>query len=276
MTPAPARKPVVALSLSFNDFGDYTGIGVQRPLAAAGGVPLVLSRAPGTLDDQLDLCDGVVLGAGRDIDPRLYGQEPSEDLGPTEPARDAFEVELVERALDRGLPVLGLCRGIQMLNVALGGTLVQDLAHRPEWAGHPADRGWIHWKRIEQASLRDEPLPPHPRHRIAIEPGSLLARALAADEAEVDSFHHQAIDRLAPGLRAVARAPDGVVEAVELRDGWGLALQCELHEEWRVDRRFLRVFEDFVAVAAGGRKRADAAPRVEASSGVPLARPARS
>ena len=139
-----------------------------------------------------------------------------------------------------------------MLNVALGGTLVQDLAEKPEWAAHPSDRGWLHWKRIEDASLRDEPLPPHPRHPIAIEPGSRLARALGADEAEVDSFHHQAIDRLAPGLRAVAWAPDRVVEAVELDgDVWGLALQCELHEEWRVDPRFLRVFEDFVAAAAG-------------------------
>ena len=246
------EKPVVALSLSFNDFGEYTGVGAQRPLAAAGAVPVILSRAPGTLEDQLELCDAVVLGAGRDIDPRLYGQEPSDALGPTEPTRDAFELELVERALERGLPVLGLCRGIQMLNVALGGTLVQDLAERPEWAAHPSDRGWVHWKRVEEASLRDEPLPPHPRHPIAIAPGSRLARALGADEAEVDSFHHQAIDRLAPGLRAVAWAPDGVVEAVELDgDLWGLALQCELHEEWRVDSRFLHVFEDFVAAAAG-------------------------
>lgn len=251
MTGPRTRKPVVGLSLSFNDFGEYIGVGVQRPLATAGGVPVILSRARGTLDDQLELCDAVVLGAGRDIDPRLYGQEPRDVLGPTEPARDAFELELVERALDRRLPVLGLCRGIQMLNVALGGTLVQDLAEKPEWADHPSDRGWVHWKRIEQASLRDEPLPPHPRHPLAIEPGSRLARALGADEAEVDSFHHQAIDRLARDVRAVAWAPDGVVEAVELYEGWGLALQCELHEEWRVDHRFLRVFEDFVAAAAG-------------------------
>ncbi len=261
MTGRRTEKPVVGLSLSFHDFGDYTGVGPQRPLALAGAVPLILSRVEGTLGDQLDVCDGVVLGAGRDMDPRHYGQDPRDELGPTEPARDAFELELVERALDRGLPILGMCRGIQVLNVALGGTLVQDLALRPEWAEHPADRGWVHWKRIEEASLRGEPLPPHPRHPIAIEPDSRLARALGTEEAEVDSFHHQAIDRLAPGLRAVARAPDGVIEAVELEGNvWGLAAQCEIHEEWRIDPRFLGVFRAFVDAAADGREeRPDAA-----------------
>ena len=264
MTRAGRNRPVIGLSLSFHDFGDYTGVGVQRPLALAGGLPLVLSRVQ--LEAQLDLCDGVVLGAGRDIDPCHYGQEPTEALGPLDPARDPFELELVERALERRLPILGMCRGIQLLNVALGGTLVQDLALRSEWAEHASDRGWVHWKRVEAASLRDEPIPPHPRHPIAIEPGSRLAQALGAEEAEVDSFHHQAIDRLAPGLRAVAWAPDGVVEAIELEgDVFALAVQWELHEEWRIDRRFLRVFEEFVA-AAGGDARPPAALEVSRSS----------
>jgi putative glutamine amidotransferase len=248
---AALGKPVIGLSLSFHDFGDYSGLGPPRPIALTGGIPVVFSRVEGTLDDQLDLCDGVMLGAGRDLDPRRYGQEPHELLAPTEPLRDAFELELVARALERGLPILGACRGIQLLNVALGGTLVQDLSLRPEWAEHPSDPTWEYWKRVETASVEDEPdVPTHPRHPISIAPGSHLAEALGATEVEVGSHHHQALDRVADGLRVVATAPDGVVEAVELDgDVWGLAAQWELHEEWRSDRRFLRVFERFVEAA---------------------------
>lgn len=249
-----AEKPIIGVSVSFHDFGDYQGVGPHRAIALAGGLPVMLARLRSTLDDFLELCDGIVLGNGRDIDPRFYGQAPSEKLGPTEPERDAFELELVSRALDRGLPMLGLCRGIQVLNVALGGTLVQDLGLVPDWAEHPSDRGWVRWKRVEAASLEDRPLPPHPRHPIAIEPGSRLRRALGADEAEVSSFHHQALDRVAPELRVVARAPDGVVEAVEMDDGYVLATQWELHEEWRIDRSFLGVFMDFVAACSDRRQ----------------------
>jgi len=249
-------KPVIGLSLSFHDFGDYSGLGPPRPIALAGGVPFVLSRVEEALEDQLDLCDGIMLGAGRDLDSRRYGQEPDKRLGPTEPLRDAFELELVAGALERGLPILGTCRGIQLLNVALGGTLVQDLSLRPEWRDHPSDPGWVHWKRVEEASVNAEPdVPFHPRHPIAIAADSRLAAALGTTEAEVGSHHHQALDRIADGLRVVATAPDGVVEAVELEgEVWGLAAQWELHEEWRSDGRFLRVFEDFVDVARRGRR----------------------
>jgi len=247
------RKPVIGLSLGLHDFGDYAGIGHQRPTALAGGVPLTLPRVGGAhLEDALDACDGILLGGGRDIEPARYGQEPHELLSATEPRRDAFELELVERALDRRLPILGMCRGLQILNVALGGTLVQDLALVDEWAGHPSDRGWQVWKEVERSSLegRDD-VPPHPRHPISIEAGSLLHGALGVEEIEVDSFHHQALDRVAADLRVTARAPDGVVEAAELDgDTWVLAVQWELQEEWRIDRRFLGIFERFVEAAA--------------------------
>ena len=246
------KKPVIGLSLGLHDFGDYAGVGFQRPVALAGGVGLVLPRVDGHLDHALDACDGILLGGGRDIEPSLYGQEPGEHLAPTEPLRDAFEVELVERTLDRGLPLLGMCRGIQILNVALGGTLVQDVSLRPEWADHPSDRGWNAWKEVERASLEgEEEVPPHPRHPITIEAGSRLHAALGVEKVDVDSFHHQALDRVASELTVVAPAPDGVVEAVEL-DGVGyvLAVQWELQEEWRVDRRFLAPFAQLVAEAS--------------------------
>jgi putative glutamine amidotransferase len=247
-------KPVIGLSLGLHDFGDYAGVGHQRPVALAGGVPLMLPRMDGAmLDDALDACDGILLGGGRDIEPARYGQQPDGLLSVTEPRRDAFELELVERAFDRRLPILGICRGIQILNVALGGTLAQDLALVAEWAEHPSDRGWHAWKEVERASLAgDDEVPPHPRHPISIERGSRLHAALGVEEIEVDSFHHQALDRVAPDLHPTARAPDGVVEAVELNgDTWVLAVQWELQEEWRIDRRFLEPFARFVEAAAG-------------------------
>src|SRR5262245_57583631 len=126
-------KPVIGCSVGYHDFGDYQGVGFQRPLALAGGVPLILSRVEGTLDEMLDVVDGVVIGGGRDIDPDRYGQERHELLGELDLKRDAFELELVDRTLDRGLPLLGMCRGIQVINVGLGGTLVQDVSLRKEW-----------------------------------------------------------------------------------------------------------------------------------------------
>ena len=253
MTASTQRKPVIGLSLGLHDFGDYGGVGFQRPVALAGGVGFILPRVDGYLEDALDACDGILLGGGRDVEPSLYGQEPGEHLAPTEPLRDAFELELVERSLDRGLPLLGMCRGIQILNVALGGTLVQDVSLKPEWAEHPSDRSWKAWKEVERASLEgEEEVPPHPRHPISVEPESRLHAALGVEEVEVDSFHHQALDRVAPGLAVVASAPDGVVEAVELdSDGYVLAVQWELQEEWRVDRRFLGPFAQLVAAASG-------------------------
>jgi putative glutamine amidotransferase len=188
-----------------------------------------------------------VLAPGRDIEPSRYGQDPHPLLAPTEPRRDEFELELTERALERELPILGMCRGIQTLNVALGGSLAQDVSLiSPE---HPSDPGWVSWKAAEVAALEDAPMPPHPRHEITIEPGSLLAAALGTTQIDVDSFHHQAIDRLADGLAVVARSPDGVIEAVEMPGRPVLAVQWELQEEARVDPRFQAIFDWFVGEA---------------------------
>jgi putative glutamine amidotransferase len=249
-----ASRPLVGISASFHDFGDYGAVGLPRPLALADVVPVILPRVVDALDATLDLLDGVVLAPGRDVHPGCYGQSPRPGLAAVEPERDRFELELVPRVLERGLPVLGMCRGIQVLNVALGGTLVQDLSERPEWRGHPSDPGWSAWKRVEHASLLEEPPAPHPRHSIAVEPGSILAGALGTTSAEVNSFHHQALDVVASDLVVTAVAPDGVVEAVELRAAPVLAVQWELQEEWRIDERFLGVFRWFAAVCRGERQ----------------------
>jgi len=245
------RRPLIGVSASLHDFGDYGGVGVHRPLLLAGGLPMTLPQIPDAIGPALDAIDALVLAPGRDIEPRRYGQEPHPLLAATEPQRDEFELELVAQALERGLPMLGMCRGIQVLNVALGGTLAQDVSLLAD--SHPSDPGWTQWKLVEAASVAGSPPPPHPRHEIEIVPGSLLGHALRSSRVEVNSFHHQAIDRLGEGVAVVAASADGVAEAIELPGRPVLAVQWELQEEWRIDRRFLRVFEWFVGAARVGR-----------------------
>ena len=248
-------KPVIGCSVGYHDFGDYQGVGFQRPLVRAGAIALTLSRVEGTIDEMLDVVDGVMIGGGRDVDPAHYGHEPHPLLGPLDPHRDAFELELVERALERRLPLLGICRGVQVLNVALGGTLVQDLSLRDGWADHPVDPGFERWRAVERSAVENTPeVPEHPRHPISVAAGSRLHRALAAERVEVDSFHHQAIDRLGDGLVVTGSASDGVAEVVELAgdERWLVGAQFELQEAWRYDARFLELYRDFLA-AAGAR-----------------------
>jgi putative glutamine amidotransferase len=242
--------PLIAVSASQHDFGDYGGVGVQRPVLAAGGMPMTLPQLPDAIEAMLDLADGVLLAPGRDMDPGSYGQDPDPLLAPTEPRRDRFELELVPQALERGLPVLAICRGMQVLNVSLGGTLLQDVRLSAQSAEHPSDPGWHRWHDVERASLEDRPPPPHPRHPVTVAPGSLLGHALGVDEISVNSFHHQALLGLGEGVVATAVAPDGVVEAIEVPVRPVLGVQWELQEEVRTNRRFERVFEWFVAAAA--------------------------
>jgi putative glutamine amidotransferase len=141
---------------------------------------------------------------------------------------------------------------MQVLNVARGGTMVQDVRLVERWREHPSDPGWNAWKRMESAALEGGAIPPHPRHEIAISQPSILASALGTTAATVNSFHHQALGELGEGLRATALAPDGLIEAIELDGAPVLGVQWELQEEWRIDRRFAGVFEWFVAAAGNG------------------------
>jgi putative glutamine amidotransferase len=182
------------------DFGvasyDYT-----RSVERAGGIPVVLPVTETILlDPLLDRLDGLLLTGGTDISPLYYGERPSSSLGQTEEERDAYELELAKRALARDLPIFGICRGLQLLNVAMGGSLHQDLHQslgQDVFHAHIQFRKW-------QAT-----------HEIALEMGSRLHRIAGRDRIAVNSLHHQAIYRLGDGLLVTARADDGVVEAVE-------------------------------------------------------------
>jgi putative glutamine amidotransferase len=181
-----------------------------RALDRAGLVPLALPTllAPDRAVAALDGVRGLVLTGGEDVEPARYGATAHPKLEDIDPARDAAELALISAARARRLPILAICRGIQILNVALGGTLYQDLgSERPGPVTHTGDGS---------------------RHAVRVEPGSLLERTLGTRAATVNSRHHQAIRDLAPGLRAVAWAEDGLIEAVEPADAaaaWTLAVQ---------------------------------------------------
>lgn len=246
------RRPVIGVSAGFPGYGDYMGLAYAQPLEAVGAVPFQLPyvRDVGRV---LDAVDAVVLGFGSDIDPACYGGERHPAMTPHSPHRDAFELPLARGAITRGMPILGICRGMQLLNVARGGTLVGDAAPHP-------GGDWDRWDQVRLSVIDGVDPPEHPGHEIAIAPGSRLAAAYGAERAWVNSYHHQAVDRLGEGIVPVAWADDGLIEALELQgDTWVLAVQWELQESWKDDERFLGVFDAFVSATARRAARSAAA-----------------
>jgi putative glutamine amidotransferase len=208
-----------------------------QQVAAAGGVPVLLPPLPG-MASAVSRLDGLILTGGGDIHPGRYGEAPHPRTTRVSEPRDAAEMELLDAALDAGLPVLGVCRGMQLLNVARGGTLCQ---HLPEEAGHAPQPGTFG------------------SHQVQVGPGTRLAEILGADGAALDvpTAHHQSVDALGDGLVPAAWAQDGVVEAVELGAGDGpLVLGVQWHPEASTDRRLIAAL--VAAAAARGATAGDA------------------
>ena len=207
-------------------------------LLAAGALPEeVLVVQPG--DPVPADFDGLLLSGGVDVDPARYGEARLNGTVETHPSRDEVEFELLERALATGAAVFGICRGLQVLNVALGGTLWQDLpAQRPGGVSHSFPR-------------RDGHLPSHPAHVVRLEKGlpsglPLVAALAASDGEYVNSRHHQAVKELAPGLVALAASPDGIVEALS-RPGPPFVAGVQWHPENLVERADqLALFDEFL------------------------------
>jgi putative glutamine amidotransferase len=182
-------------------FSDY-----PRAVAAAGGLPVELAR-DGDPGDLVDRLDGLVLSGGADVDPRIYGAEPDPQLGATERERDEWELALFAAARERSVPVLAICRGFQLVNVALGGSLRQHV-EIDEGVGHPQ------WDVDGRTATHD----------VHVRANTVTATLLPADWA-VNSLHHQTVERLADGLIVSATAADGVIEGFETPDGAVLAVQ---------------------------------------------------
>lgn len=211
----------------------YTPKNFVTGLQQAGGIPLILPIGdPDEADRYVTGIDKLLLAGGQDIDPGHYGQLPDQKLGGTNPDRDRFELALIKAAIRQQKPILGVCRGMQLLNVAFGGTLYQDLSLRPE-------------KALKHVQV---PTPFHqPTHSVTIAQDSLLAAFLPTEAAyQVNSFHHQTVAEPAPELAVIATAPDGVIEGLENRECRILGIQWHPELTCAHVKKEQQIFDYFV------------------------------
>ncbi|MGP6138627.1 gamma-glutamyl-gamma-aminobutyrate hydrolase family protein [Jeotgalibaca sp. A127] len=202
----------------------------------AGATPIMLPV--GTAEDarnMVEVLDALILSGGHDVDPELYGEEPHRNLTLTFPKRDAFDFALYEAAIEKGIPVLGVCRGLQLINVYHGGSLYQDL---------PAQYDAELLLHVQKAPFET------PLHGISVQPGSHLYDVIGA-HTKVNTLHHQAIKNLGTGLKAVAHSQDGIVEAIEPTDPNIDMIAVQWHPEIMAysDPANKTLFKDFVARA---------------------------
>ena len=227
--------PLIAVS-SCRKLEDY-----RQSILHTGGEVRVIDASM-SVADALAGIGGLLLTGGGDVDPARYGATPHEKLEEVDPARDEFEIALIAAARSRDLPIFAICRGVQVLNVAAGGTLVQDI---------PSE--------VTGALNHSLVVPPHPpyelAHEVWVEKDSLLARLLGerlvgSDTCDVNSRHHQAVKTVAPGYRVSATAPDGVIEAIE-DPAAGFCLGVQWHPEnfWRTGE-FRALYEGFLEAAS--------------------------
>ncbi len=201
----------------------------------AGAIPVLIAPGEPRVDDLLERVDGLVLAGGGDIDPTRWGGEAHPTVEFVDAARDDLELDLARRVLDEGIPTLAICRGMQVVNVALGGTLHP---HLPETFDGPI-------------SHRQEPKWSH-THEIELEPGSLVAEVMGASVVDPAGWHHQAVDRLGSGLAVTGWSPDGVIEAVELAGHpWLVAVQWHPEMTAADDQAQQRLFDGLVEVITG-------------------------
>lgn len=237
------RLPLVAITSDIRFFENYTWHAapqqyLQAALDSSGVLPLIVPSFGEAIDADsvLDAVDGLlVTGSKSNVHPSYYGIEPSAAHEPFDTDRDATSLPLIRRAIERGVPLLAICRGIQELNVALGGTLateIQALEGRMDHRSPPSN------EQDERFAIR---------HPIVIRPGSCLANIVNSDTIDVNSVHRQAIDQLAPGLQIEATAEDGTIEAVSVKNAKGFTVGVQWHPEYWVqtDDPSRKIFEAF-------------------------------
>ena len=230
-------RPVVGITIGNSREAEIFALrdDYLRAVEKAGALPVVLAPGqPADAADLLDRVDALVLSGGADVDPALYGEDRHERLGPLFPERDAFELALAREAVRRDAPMLAICRGHQVLNVATGGTLLQDIPSQMTGAkNHDPDT-----ERWEFC------------HDVEILPGTRLFDILGTERIAVNSFHHQAVKDLGRGLALSARGCDGVVEGIEMPDRrFVIGVQWHPESFWDQPRHFQPLFEALVRAA---------------------------
>lgn len=238
------ERPIIGLTCMHGQWAAGGTVIAVRPsylraLEAAGAVPLLIH-----LTDDLavvralyERCGGILLPGGDDIDPAHFGEGRHPMLGAVDPRRDHVELAVARWCRADGKPLLGICRGIQVLNVAFGGSLWQDIPSQL-----PGSLDHHQSTRLKQYAAE--------AHRLTLDPGSWLARQLDAGEVAANTMHHQAVKDVAPGLRVVGHAPDGVIEAVEgAGEHFVVGVQCHPEHLWQeAEPRWRRFFAGFVEV----------------------------
>ncbi len=249
--PSPDHQPIVAVAADTKELDGYRWQAVvetylRAVITGAGAIPLILPSLPGIedLDAVLDRVDGVLLpGSRSNVHPSRYGEAENEKALPHDPGRDAATLPLIAATLRRGLPLLAICRGMQELNVAHGGTLVAEVQ---ELEGRLDHRAPVHDDHDVRFSIRQD---------VEVRPGGVLATILGAGTVRVNSLHRQAIGRLGDGLAVEATAPDGTIEAVSVTGARNFALGVQWHPEYWVasDEPSRRLFAAFGEVIRGRR-----------------------
>ena len=235
----PADTLTVATNIVNERNANYSPRPITEAILKSGGVPIIFPNVPTELiPEYMPLFDGIIFAGGSDVDPTFYGEEPHQKLGPTFFKRDQFEIALVQASLKAGKAIMGICRGMQVINVSLGGTIYQDLSEVPT-------------KTLKHS--QDAP-GNFPSHHVTTKDGSYLAD-LVGKRAYVNSRHHQALNKVAASLEVTARADDHIPEAVESVDNNQI-----LAVQWHPENMFKHydysraLFADFI-------KRAQHAPK---------------
>lgn len=237
------KKPIIGITGAYvkrNEHmeGVYVHHDYHKTVAANGGIPVILPFInPEMTLETLPLCDGIILSGGEDVDPQFYGQDPHIHLSPTLPDRDLVEIEIVKYAIMHDIPILAICRGAQILNVALGGTLIQDI---PSQMKEP-------FQHSQTAERRRD------THWVTISTDSKLYQMLGTDRVRVNSLHHQALDKVSNDLRVVAVASDGIVEAVEYIHSSTFTIGVQWHPESMANTNSMmnNLFKEFIKSSSG-------------------------
>jgi putative glutamine amidotransferase len=230
-------KPVIGITSTLIKINEYSeGVYVHqdyyRAIQSCGGVPIILPlSAPDVFRQAVDLCDGIIFSGGEDVDPQYYGREPHLNLGAIHPKRDQIEIAAIRYVMDAKKPLLAICRGVQVLNVALGGTLFQDLPSQ-----------YPHALQHSQRAARGIDT-----HWVDLAEGCYLQQIFGRSRIRVNSLHHQAIENLADRLKVVGRASDGVIEAVEDPTArFTIGVQWHPESMWESDPLMKALFQEFV------------------------------